>query len=84
MKGEKGSADYDAVGPWVKERLTFLHTHYVQKHHKILEQVITIIVNFDECGFQFKSLPHYSYLDKHQEIRAKKPVLARITGLFGA
>ena len=60
MKGEKGSADFDAVAPWVKEWLTFIHTQYVQKHHKTLQQVITIIVNFDECGFQFKSIPQYS------------------------
>ena len=84
MKGEQGSADYDAVGPWILEWLTFLHTEYVLKHHKTLQQVITIICNFDECGFQYKSLPQYSYVDKTQEIRAKKPVLARITGLFGA
>ena len=84
MKGEQGSADHDAVGPWILEWLTFLHSEYVLKHHKTLRQVINIICNFDECGFQYKSLPQYSYVDKTQEIRAKKPVLARITGLFGA
>ena len=25
MKGEKGSADYDAIEPWISEWLTFLH-----------------------------------------------------------
>ena len=83
MKGEKGSADHAAVAPWVHEWLTFLHTDYVIKHQKTFQQVINIIVNFDECGSQFKSLPQYSYLGRTQEIRAKKPVLARITGLFG-
>ena len=46
--------------------------------------MINIIVNFDECGFQYKSLPQYSYFGRKEEIRAKKPILARITGLFGA
>ena len=64
MKGEKGSADHEAVDPWIHEWLTFLHTDYVLKHHKTLKQVIHIIVNFDECGFQYKSLPQYSYLSK--------------------
>ena len=84
MKGEKGSADYDAVDPWVHEFLTFLFTQYVTKDHKSLNQILTIILNFDETGFQYKSIPQYSYLVKKQEIRAKKPVLCRITGLFGA
>ena len=51
MKGEKGSADHDAVTPWVLEWLTFLHTEYVLKYQKTLQQVKIIIVNFDECGF---------------------------------
>ena len=84
MKGEKGSADYEAVDPWIHEWLTFLHTDYVLRHKKTLRQVLNIVVNFDECGFQYKSLPQYSYLIKNQEIRAKKPQRARITGLFGA
>ena len=84
MKGEKGSADYDAVGPWVNEFLTYLITQYVRKDHKTLTQILTIIVNFDETGIQYKSLPQYSYLGKKEEIRAKKPILSRITGLFGS
>ena len=55
MKGEKGSADYDVVDPWIHEWLTFLDTNYVQQQHKTLTQVITIIVNFDKCGIQYKS-----------------------------
>ena len=72
MKGEKGSADYEAIEPWIHDWLTFLHTEYVIKHHKTLKQVISIIVNFDECGFQYKSLPQYSYHGRKEEIRAKK------------
>ena len=84
MRGEKGSADYAAVGPWVESFLSYLFTQYVEKDHKSLSQILTIILNFDETGFQYKSLPQYSYLQKKQEIRAKKPVLCRITGLFGS
>ena len=62
MKGEKGSADYDAVDPWVHEFLTFLFTQYVTKDHKSLNQILSIIVNFDETGFQYKSIPQYSAL----------------------
>ena len=76
--------DSEPIEPWINEWLTFLHTEYVIKHHKTLKQVISIIVNFDECGFQYKSLPQYSYHGRKEEIRAKKTVRARITGFFGA
>ena len=72
MKGEKGSADHEAIEPWINEWLAFLHAEYVIKHHKTLKQVISIIINFDECGFQYKSLPQYSYHGRQEEIRAKK------------
>ena len=84
MKGEKGSAYYNAIDPWIHEWLSLLHTRYVLTHNKTLNLVINIIVNFDECGFQYKSLPQYSYIGKKEEIRAKKPLLGRITGLFGS
>ena len=84
MKGEKGSADHEAIEPWLNEWFDFLNTHYVQRHHRTLRQVLTIILNFDECGFQYKSLPQYSYHSRGEEIHAKKPIRARITGLFGA
>ena len=67
MKGEKGSADHEAVDEWIHSWFTFLHTNYVQAHHKTLQQVIKIIVNFDECGFQYKSLPQYSYHSQKEE-----------------
>ena len=84
MKGEKGSAHYESVGEWIDDWFKFLNLSYVQQHHKTLRQVLKIIVNFDECGFQYKSLPQNSYVSRDQEIRAKKPIRARITGLFGA
>ena len=65
--GEKGSADYDAVTPWVHEWLNFLYTDYFIRHDKTLAQIINIVVNFDECGFQYKSLPRYSFLVRGQE-----------------
>ena len=71
MKGEKGSADHRAIDPWIHEWLTFLHTHYVLQEHKTLRQVINI-VNFDECGFQYKSLPQYSYVGLYLKKRRKK------------
>ena len=64
------SVDYEPIEPWINEWLTFLHTEYVIKHHKTLKQVISIILNFDECGFQYKSLPQYSYHGRQEEIRA--------------
>ena len=84
MKGEKGSADHEAVDPWVHEWLTFLHTNYVLRHHKTLKQVIDIIITFDECDFQYKALPQHSYFSRQDEFRAQISNLARITGLFGA
>ena len=83
MKGEKGSANYAAIEPWVSVWLRELYED-CQLHDKSLTWLMTIIVNFDECGIQYKSLPQRSYVGRHHEIRAKKPNKARITGLFGA
>ena len=41
-KGEKGTANHEALDPWVHEWLTFLHTNYVLRHHKTLKHVIDI------------------------------------------
>ena len=49
-----------------------------------LAQLMTIIINFDEAGIQYKSIPQRSYVGRDCEIRAKKPTRCRITGLFGA
>merc|ERR1712239_110982 len=82
MKGEKGSSDYDAVEPWVDDWLSYLYTQYVLEDHKTLRDILTIIVNFDETGIQYKSLPQYVH--NNQDITAKNPVINRMTGLFGA
>ena len=84
MKGEKGSADPESVDKWIDEWINDLNDTYIKEDPRTFRQAITIIVNFDECGFQYKSLPQYSYVTRGKEIRAKKPVKARITGLFGA
>ena len=41
-------------------------------------------MNYEECWFEYKSLPQHSYLGRDQEIREKKPRKARIAALFGA
>ena len=41
-------------------------------------------MNYEECGFEYKSLPQHSYLGRDQEIREKKPRISRIAALFGA
>ena len=84
MKGEKGSADYKAVDEWVVKWITTFNDVWLKKHPKTFRQAVYLIVNFDESGFQYKSIPQYSLVKRNTEIRAKKPVKARLTGLFGA
>ena len=47
-----------------------------------ITQILTIIVNFAECGIQYTSIPKRFY--EEVCIPAKKPTTARFTGLFGA
>ena len=56
MKGEKGSADYDAIQPWITGWLKTLYADCAL-YNKTLPQLLTVIVNFDECGIQYKSIP---------------------------
>ena len=55
-----------------------------QLHDRSLTQLLSIIVNFDECVIQYKYIPQRSYVGRHHEIRAKTSNRAGITGLFGA
>ena len=81
MKGGKGSADYDAIEPWITGWLKTLYADCVL-YKKNLPQLLIVIVNFDECGFQYKSIPQFSYVSKKQEIRAMKPIKKQ--GLLGS
>ena len=67
MKREKGCADFDAIEPWITGWLKTLFADYVL-YRKNLPQLLIVIVNFDECGFQYKSIPQRSYLSKKEEI----------------
>ena len=71
MKGEKGSADYEAVDKWVDEWINRFNNTYIKKYPRSFRQALVLVVNFDECGFQYKSMPQYSYVTRGKEIRAK-------------
>ena len=60
MKGEKGDADYEAVDKWVHDWLTKFYQHYIQYYPMPFRQAFILVVNFDEAGFQYKSIPQYS------------------------
>ena len=72
MKVEKGSADYDAVDKCVDKWIKKLNDLYIKRYPMTFRQALILVVNFDECGFQYKSMPQYSYVSRGKEIRAKK------------
>ena len=72
LKGEKGSADYEAVEDWVDEWITRFYQLYLKEYPKTFRQAVFLVVNFDESGFQYKSIPQYSLVMRGTEIRAKK------------
>ena len=43
-----------------------------------------MLINFDEGGIQYKSVPMRSYVDSKKVVNAKKPVRSRITVMVGA
>ena len=55
-----------------------------QLHDCSLTQLLSIILNFEECVIKYKSIPQRSYVGRHHEIRVKTSNRARITGLFEA
>ena len=71
QKGEKGSADYAAIEPWLHDWLRTVAEEGAL-YQCSLAQILTIIMNFDEAGIQYKSVPQRSYVDRNLEIKAKK------------
>ena len=55
-------------------------------HDHSLTQLMSIIVNFDECVIKYNSIPLRTYEGRQHEFRAliSQANRARITGLFGA
>ena len=41
------------------------------------------MINFDEGGIQYKSIPKWGLVDIKQEIKAKKPLKSRFTVMLG-
>ena len=79
LKGEKGSNDYEAAVAFTAE-----FTKYLAKEEFItVKNVLKIMINFDEGGIQYKSIPTRGLLDIKQEIKAKKPVKSRFTVCVG-
>ena len=71
MQREKGSVNYDAFKPWITEWLKTLYADCVL-YKKNLPQLLTVIVNFDECAIKYKSIPQIWYLINKEGIQAKK------------
>jgi len=55
-------------------------------HDRSVTQLMSVIVNFDECVIKYNSIPPRTYVGRHHEIRdlTSQSNRARITGLFGA
>ena len=70
LKGEKGSNDEEAAAKFVQD-FTLFHIENSCK------DVIKVIINFDEGGVQYKSVPRRSYIDNKIAIKAKKPIKSR-------
>ena len=76
MKGEKGSNNQEAAD-------TFVHDFNLFHTENSSENVIKIIINFDEGGVQYKSIPRKSYIDKKIAVKAKKTIKSRFTIMVG-
>ena len=64
---KKGSADYEGAPKYI----TGLRAHLIEL--KLLpEEVMKILINIDECGLQWKSLPKRTYAIRGKPIKAKK------------
>ena len=76
MCGEKASADYPA-----KKEFTASFTKFMI--HWSPNTVTEIILNFDEFGLQYKSVPKRSYMTKQEPCLAKKPIRTRVSLFVG-
>ena len=79
LKGEKGSNDSEAAEAFAKEFTAFL----AREAWITVNNVLTIVINFDEAGIQYKSIPTRGIIDIKLEIKAKKPIKSRFTCMFG-
>ena len=52
MVGEKGSCDYEAAEDYVRD----LRRHLIECGY-LPQQVMEMLINIDECGLQWMSLP---------------------------
>ena len=79
LKGEKGSNDYEAAVAFTAEFTSFLARESSINTNNILQ----LLINFDEGGIQYKSIPTRGIVDIKMEIKAKKPVKSRFTVMLG-
>ena len=79
MVGEKGSCDYEAAEEYVRD----LRRHLIECGY-LPQQVMEMLINIDECGLQWKSLPKRTYALRGKPIKAKKLLKDRVTILVGA
>ena len=79
MVGEKGSSDYAAAEKYVSD----LRKHLIECNY-LPQEVMEILINIDECGLQWKSLPKKTYAVRGKPVKAKKLVKDRVTILVGA
>ena len=79
MVDEKGSCDHEAAEEYVSD----LRRHLIECGY-LPQQVMEMLINIDECGLQWKSLPKRTYAVRGKPIKAKKLMKDRVTILVGA
>ena len=67
MVGEKGSCDYAGAEMYIRE----FRRHLIECGF-LPQEVIQIVINIDECGLQWKSLPKRTYARRGRPIKSKK------------
>ena len=78
VTGEKGSSDEQGASKFISELMThLLDCNYLPK------AILQILLNVDECGLQWKSLPQQTYKREGTVFKAKKEIKDRLTIMVG-
>ena len=80
LSGEKASNDYVRAAAFKKD----FTTHMSLLPEITVETVIKVLINCDEGGLQYRSIPQRGYVSNNVIIKAKKPIKSRITIMFAS
>ena len=78
LSGEKASNDYEKAKAFKKDFTTYMSL----RPEITVETVIQVVINCDEGGLQYRSIPQRGYVSNDVIIKAKKPIKSRVTLMF--